>query len=270
MAVRKCRECSKRVSTEALVCPHCGAPDPVPKRSEADVSNTSKGCLVVFLIVGALWMCGQCGDSSPSSSTSSSLSRSSESRSTYTPPEAETSEERKAKYVERLQRENDDLSNGVDLSEYTDSKDGILIGLVLFRSYAQVAYDGRLHELTEDEGRLLSNFKNRLRREQRRAFPLLRDAYGPAVRRELWEHHMKAKTFGSGYRTIEFIGSAFAANRNIQDWQSGVQDVLRELRFRQARYKWYDGASEYTYYDFESPDDDEIVIWNNGIATQVK
>lgn len=28
MAMTICRECSQEVSTEALVCPHCGAPRP--------------------------------------------------------------------------------------------------------------------------------------------------------------------------------------------------------------------------------------------------
>ena len=34
------------------------------------------------------------------------------------------------------------------------------------------------------------------------------------------------------------------------------------MRFTKARYKWFKGASEYTYYTITSPKDSKIVIWN--------
>ena len=32
MALKPCRECKKKVSTEALTCPNCGVPDPQQKK----------------------------------------------------------------------------------------------------------------------------------------------------------------------------------------------------------------------------------------------
>ena len=36
MALKPCRECKKKVSTEALTCPNCGVPDPTTKKIEND------------------------------------------------------------------------------------------------------------------------------------------------------------------------------------------------------------------------------------------
>ena len=44
MALRKCRECEKKVSTEATTCPSCGAPNPTEKvlTSKKKNSNSNK------------------------------------------------------------------------------------------------------------------------------------------------------------------------------------------------------------------------------------
>jgi hypothetical protein len=57
VAMGKCRECSKSVSSEATTCPHCGVPRPVapprPKTPEAEAAERGVGigCLVVVLLV---------------------------------------------------------------------------------------------------------------------------------------------------------------------------------------------------------------------------
>lgn len=54
MALKPCRECEKKVSTEALACPNCGVPNPVkkiskkkykvtPKYTDSDLDNIYKG-----------------------------------------------------------------------------------------------------------------------------------------------------------------------------------------------------------------------------------
>lgn len=42
MALIKCHECKKRISTEAATCPHCGAPATAPDRVQAATAPTSK------------------------------------------------------------------------------------------------------------------------------------------------------------------------------------------------------------------------------------
>ena len=49
MALTKCKECGKEVSTGAKTCPHCGIKNPGVKGKDAAI-----GCLVMIVIVGLL------------------------------------------------------------------------------------------------------------------------------------------------------------------------------------------------------------------------
>jgi hypothetical protein len=69
-------------------------------------------------------------------------------------------------------------------------------------------------------------------------------------------------TFGPGYRTIEFISAAFAANRNIKQIHEQFYPTLMKFRFVRAQYKWLDANVEYSYYDFVPPKDGDIVTWS--------
>jgi predicted amidophosphoribosyltransferase len=52
MALQKCLECKGVVSTEAKVCPHCGAPSPTPKAINAAKSKRNQRLITVFLLIG--------------------------------------------------------------------------------------------------------------------------------------------------------------------------------------------------------------------------
>jgi hypothetical protein len=58
MALAKCRECGKQVSSEASKCPHCGISNPCPELATGIV------CLIAFAIVGFWFFSGECRDSS--------------------------------------------------------------------------------------------------------------------------------------------------------------------------------------------------------------
>jgi hypothetical protein len=68
MALIKCRECGREVSTEAAACPGCGAPikamaeqAAAAEKKTADAANAKKGCLgcfgilILFILVVAIW-----------------------------------------------------------------------------------------------------------------------------------------------------------------------------------------------------------------------
>ena len=42
MALKPCRECKKKVSTEAVTCPSCGVPNPTKKKPKATATHTQK------------------------------------------------------------------------------------------------------------------------------------------------------------------------------------------------------------------------------------
>lgn len=156
-----------------------------------------------------------------------------------------------------------------DPNKYINSKDSILMALNTFERWATLVKDSQLHTMNEIEMGLRDKLKTSALNAQRKALPILRDAFGPVMREILWEHDISAKTFGDGFQTIEFVGGLFAANRNIKVFFESISLVLNKLRFKQVRFKWYKGASEYTYYTLSGPNDDELVVWLNEHYPQI-
>jgi hypothetical protein len=170
------------------------------------------------------------------------------------------SDQRVASYVDQLHRELDGLPD-FDVSGYTESRDSILLAVALFAAWANILEEGQDLPLSDEQEALRQRLRARVADVQSHALPRLRDAYGPATRRELWEHDMTAKTFGPGFTTVQFVAGVFAANRNIKAFNEGAWKALNMLRFKQVRYKWYEQDDKYTYYEIESPSDSELVVW---------
>lgn len=148
-----------------------------------------------------------------------------------------------------------------DLGRSKGSTEGILLSLAMIQLWAQVAADTASATLTPDEEKTRTALIASLRSKQKAALPILRDAYGPAASKKLWELDAKAKTIGTGYRTVEFVAAEFAANRNIKSMHESIFETLMQLRFTRAQYRWYSGADQYTYYTIEPPKDTDIVVW---------
>lgn len=64
----------------------------------------------------------------------------------------------------------------------------------------------------------------------------------------MWENDIEVSVTGTNRKYINFTGGIFAANKNKKVFQQRVQEVLNMFRFKQSRYRWYKGESEYTYY----------------------
>ena len=93
-------------------------------------------------------------------------------------------------------------------------------------------------------------------------FPKLRKAYGKIVAKKLWVENIEVEVFGNNSKTIQFTGGIFANNKNKQETQETLSEMLNFLRFKKANYKWYEYDDEYTYYDLDSKNDNEIVELN--------
>lgn len=76
MAIKKCKECGKEVSSQAKQCPHCGAPQP----KSVGIGGILLALFVGYIIYAA--MSGGGGSGSTSAATSST--------STYSAPEPQT------------------------------------------------------------------------------------------------------------------------------------------------------------------------------------
>lgn len=190
-------------------------------------------------------------------------------------PVAAASVRSKADELSERQKREDKISSYIDLiksetplvatfnaREHGDSIKSIMMGLALLNVWVGIYDEGASLNLPADKEAIRQSFKKSISKKQAEAFPVLRDLFGPAMRKQLWEADGKARTFGKGFRTIDLISAAFAANRNIKTIHEELYPSLMMLRFTRAQYKWLDANVEYSYYPLKPPSDSALVVWN--------
>jgi hypothetical protein len=166
-------------------------------------------------------------------------------------------------YIEQLDREIASIPS-VQASKYTEDITTINTGLLLIGAWALLYERGENLILNEEARQKRQQFRQLLVRKQADLLPAMRDAYGPAMRQQLWEADGSARTIGAGYRTVEFVSAAFARNANIQQIHLEIRENLMMLRFTRAQYKWFERASDFSYYTLEVPRDSDVVKWESG------
>ncbi len=97
----------------------------------------------------------------------------------------------------------------------------------------------------------------KLKALKQKVYPMLRKRYAEQTSKLLWEHDIECKVVGKRSAEIVFVGAIFASNKNIKEYYTTLYDVLNQLRFKRADFKWYSMDDEYTYYTIDSPQDSE-------------
>jgi hypothetical protein len=164
-------------------------------------------------------------------------------------------------YIASLRNEIPEIQR-VSASTFTGSVIDIMMGLRLIDRYNEMYDEGSTFSLSDEDAVVREQFATALRSKQMQFFPVLRDAYGPAMRAELWEADGWAQTKGTGYRTVSLVSAIFAANTNIKETQETMREQLLMLRFTRAEYRWYKEAREYQFYTMSAPSDSELGLWN--------
>jgi hypothetical protein len=142
--------------------------------------------------------------------------------------------------------------------EYRNTVDAILSELDLFQSMSilidksSIIKDNEIYKLSNE-------LKNKLISLQRKEFPKMRKNYGEVLNDKLWSENIEVKTKGNGSSTLEFIGGSFANNKNKEETQNTLREVLARLRFKRVNYLWFKYDDEYTYYSMDSENDDSII-----------
>ncbi len=164
-------------------------------------------------------------------------------------------------YVIRLQNELKKISS-FKTKDHVESETDILNAVRGFSNWAEIADEG--HDLPLEKGHqsIRAEFRQKLSRTQKKSYPILRNAYGPLVSKRLWIKDMSARTSGSGYQTIEYVGVMFAANRNVKSFHEDKLDVIEQLRFKKVRYRWFSMDPNPKAFRLNTPDDGKIAIWN--------
>ena len=167
--------------------------------------------------------------------------------------------EKKVKLKEQLQLEIASIDKGVDFSLYNGSVEALQMEIDLFHQWTILYYKGKNSDDPEIQ-KLAQQLINRVSRIQSNEFPRLRKEYANTASKLMWENDMKVSSSGTGNKYITFTGVIFAANKNKQEFHNEMNDVLKKFRFNQARYKWFDQASEYSYWTVYKGSDSDLLF----------
>ncbi len=171
-------------------------------------------------------------------------------------------------HIEMLDREVASIP-AINPKKYSGSMQDIKLGLILIGTWGLLYEEGGKLDLGTEGVKKRERFRQLLVQKQSQMLSAMRDGYGPAMRKQLWEADGHASTVGNGFRTVKFAAPAFVRNANIKQIHTEVREQLLMLRFTRAEYRWYKEASEYSYYTLEGPKDSDIVNWTRAGAYQV-
>lgn len=182
----------------------------------------------------------------PSSSPSSSP----------TPASTPTPSVPKPTVLETLSSAKEALDNFAAHRDFV-SKDQVLVALEGLHGIWVAIQDGS-QSADDAVSKTAKALSAQMSRAQTAQFPKLRRAWIKAVAAALWENDVKVTCVNQSCTTVQFVGGLFAANANKKKVNDELSPVMRQLRIKQARFKWIDSASEYTYWDYDSPKDSEV------------
>jgi tetratricopeptide (TPR) repeat protein len=144
-----------------------------------------------------------------------------------------------------------------------EAKGAVLVKIVNRFAYLEAMFKLNDAEIQDNEIRkLTAQARSKLKKEQRRDFPLLRKELAKTYSEIFWRDNIEVKAIGSGNSRLEFVGIRFANNANIEDFQKqvlinlGAIDIIKLFRFKRIAYRWSKYDDEYTYYSYDTPDDD--------------
>ena len=249
MSLIKCKECGHEISKKAKVCPNCGA---------KNKARTSLFTWLVVLLIG-LFVLGKIGGGNRTS-TQSNANKYGATSST-SPQKNVNAAIPTVPVFKRVDTEIESLKFSKSKSYKEASVEEIIIHIAAFTARARLLEEAKKRASSDEQKKKVNILFDQVVALQKQELPKIRDAYGPALRRKLWEFDATAKTIGAGFRTIRLQARDFVANRNIKATQIEISNTLQQLRFSRAEYFWSESQKEYTYFDIDSHKDSKVINW---------
>jgi hypothetical protein len=158
-----------------------------------------------------------------------------------------------AKIIENLHKEIAEMKAYIkEKKEYPEAITYINMVDGFKKKYDAYKYGGTAYQ------KFIPEYEKAVRAFAAYAFPKARMAYYNQIEHELWKQDIKVSLSGAGKTTLNITGALFAANKNIEDFHLSVASMLESYKFKRVAYRWYDGQSEYTYYDLSPKADNEL------------
>ncbi len=139
--------------------------------------------------------------------------------------------------------------------------EALLTQLLTYSIWADIIEKAKEEANSPEQRDLISKFHTKVSQTQKDELPKIRDAYGPAIRKKLWEFDGTAKTVGKNYTTIKIQSPDFISNRNIKATHESMSEIFHKLRFKRVEYRWSKYQDEYTFINVNSSEDIAIINW---------
>ncbi|PIB28899.1 hypothetical protein BFP77_08255 [Maribacter sp. 4U21] len=161
--------------------------------------------------------------------------------------------------IDNLNAQIERFEKGMDWDGFKSSFEGLESEVMILSSYANTIEAAQMYDTLTP---VINDFKRKIATVQKKEYPAMRKAAATIFKDKLWVEDIEVSINGTGNTIINFSGGIFAANRNKQEFQQEVQELLKKLRFKEARYRWYKEDNEYTYWKLETPKDEELVKYS--------
>ena len=160
--------------------------------------------------------------------------------------------------IVRIEELNNNIeSNILELNKKKDldkfSQNDLMLIINTNKKLVEEGINSKIDSINEKSVKL----KNEVIKFQESNFPIIRRKYTNNLNSKLWEENIEVKCLNKSCTKIEYIGSAFANNKNIKKAYEAMSNDINELRFKQVNFKWIKHDDEYTYFTIDSKTDKE-------------
>jgi len=170
--------------------------------------------------------------------------------------EIELTPEEKSNDITNTLNYYDKLLDSFNINSSYSSIEQIYMSRVLLYGISDNLIKAKLDSINPNNAIHAEQQRKKLIKIQEKIFPKFRQEYVKIIKQKLWVNDCYVKISGKNSDIISFTSGAFAANKNIDDFNKTITKTLLDLRFKEARYYWYEG-SRYTYYDYKEHSQDD-------------
>lgn len=142
---------------------------------------------------------------------------------------------------------------------YINRPEDVDYSLEVFKKYWDILSIAKDSLGNKEIKKLRENLHTILASWQANSFPKIRKKYAEFVNEKVWEVDLDATVSGSSNTILNLTGYHFAANRNIKTTMDALNSSVIKLRFKKIIFRWSEYSNKYTYYNLDTPADNEII-----------
>ena len=126
----------------------------------------------------------------------------------------------------------------IDLALKKDSSDEDMTTRLLWLKSTGALYQEAKNNKNKDIKAQSDLLKTRLVKVQTREFPRLRTAFTNSKKEILAKENIQIAISGQYNDTLTFTGKFFATAKSRKDFLKGIDQIVKELRFKKVVFKW--------------------------------